>query len=305
MNQLESGTKVLGVISVLVIGILLVTAILAFMYGEVCEEQLTQNGNIVPVCRRMQGRDLPVLAGAALFLLALGTFFPEVGAFGFSIKTHVAEARTSADNAKAASESATRAAALAEAAEQSVSRAEQLLTQLAISPQGAPSTTDVDGTIRELAAEYNAIRENLKPGPSRTDRMTNVIARMTVVVTARGPHDVEVNSWLSSEDRGLRLAAYAFLHTFPVPALTTLLAQSAIEEDTPFGQYWALRALRRQVSLDPRSLDLHTGRRLEELLVRVGPSTDRAYELTQILADQPDKLLGKKTGGERPPPSGS
>lgn len=95
---------------------------------------------------------------------------------------------------------------------------------------------------------------------------------------------------MGSEDSGLRLAAYAFLQTHPVPALTPLLAQTALNEDKQlFGQYWALRALRRQVSLDPESLDLHTRRRFEALLVSIGPSTDRGYELTQILADKRDK----------------
>ncbi|MHA7291286.1 hypothetical protein ACX80V_16770 [Arthrobacter sp. MDT3-24] len=95
-------------------------------------------------------------------------------------------------------------------------------------------------------------------------------------------------------NRGLRLAAYAYLHTHPVPALTPLLAQSAVNEVKPFGQYCVLRALRRQVSFDPDSLDLNTRRRLQELLIMVGPGTDRGYELSQILRLVPPKAVSRQ-----------
>lgn len=303
MDQSERSIRVRQGLAALVIVLILAAAYPVFVSTEVCEQEATQAGQIVEVCRRLQMTDLPVLAGAAALLVALGTFFTEVGAFGISLKREVAQAKSSADNAKssaenakAASEAAARAAelagvvsrkaeeaaAFAQGAERSVAKAEQLFTQLAMYRIEPQSTSDADENIRPLAAEYNAARE-LPRGPRRTELMTNIVARMVMLANSQGPKEVDVAPWLGSKDRGLRLAAYAFLHTNPAPAMTPLLAQSAVEEDKPFGQYWALRALRRQVSLDPESLDLNSRRRLEDLLINVGPSTDRGYELHQLL----------------------
>lgn len=285
-------------VAALVIVIVLSAAFLTFMFWKVCEQQVTQGGQVVNVCRHLQVTDPPVLAGAAALVVALGAFFSEVGAFGISLKREVADAKDAADSAKAASESATRAADVAgevsrkaeeaaeyaQGAERSVARAEQIFTQLAASQRQPPAASeDIDENLRELAAEYNALRRDFPPGAERTERMTSVVARMIALANGVAPGVVDVGPWMGADDRGLRLAAYAFLHTHPVPALTPRLAQSAVEEDKPFGQYWALRALRRQVALDREALDLNSRRRLEELLAQVGPGTDRGYELRQLL----------------------
>ncbi|WP_136610074.1 hypothetical protein [Sinomonas albida] len=262
---------------------ILVALILAFIYWPICEQRITDGGQVLTACRRLQASDPPVLAAAVVLLVALGTFFTEVAAFGISLKRQVAEAKASADDARVASGKAEEAAASAQGAERSVAQAEQLVTQLAL-PQREPAPAkDLEEHIRALAAEYNAIRRDLPSSPQRTTRMTSIVGRMVTAANAQGPEDVDVAPWLGSADQGLRLAAYAFLYTHPVPALTLQLADAAVEEDTRFGQYWALRALRRQVSLDPDSLDLNSRRRLEGLLTKVGPSTDRGYELRQIL----------------------
>lgn len=269
----------------------------------VCDDEVTQGGNVVKVCRHLQVTDPAVVAGAALLVVALAAFFSEVGAFGFSLKREVADARDAADSARAAAKSAKlaartaakvslkaeEAAQYAQGAEESVAAAERLYTQVAASQQ-QPTTAaaDVEEKIQELAAEYNTIRRSPK-GDERTERMTGVVARMIALANGLAPRAVDVAPWLDSDDRGMRLAAYAFLHTHPFPALAPQLVQAAHKEEEEgknFSQYWALRALRRQVSLDGEALDLNSRRLLERMLVRAGAWTDRGYELRQILSPE-------------------
>ena len=56
-------------------------------------------------------------------------------------------------------------------------------------------------------------------------------------------------------------------------------------EDTPFGQYWALRALRRIAAVDAR---VFAGRLCEQLAAyrkRQKAGTDRYYEVTELLRE--------------------
>lgn len=285
-------------IAALVIVLVLAAALPAFAFWNVCEQEVTQAGQVVSVCRHLQIADPPVLAGAAALLVALGTFFSEVGAFGISLKREVADAKKAADSAKEASESARQAAdvaevvsrkaeeaaAFAQGAESSVARAEQLFSQLVLQKEQPPSTpVGVEDRINELAGEYEELRRNLPPSAQRTERMTGVVARMLALANGVSSNAVDVLPFLGAGGRGQRLVAYAFLYAHPRPALTPRLVQATVEEDKPFGQYWALRALRRQVSLDREHLDLNSRRRLEQLLDQVGGATDRGYELKQIL----------------------
>ncbi len=58
-------------------------------------------------------------------------------------------------------------------------------------------------------------------------------------------------------------------------------------EDTRFGQYWGVRALRRLVEADPAALDAATRRRLEHLATTLEPASDAADELRQLLRRAP------------------
>jgi hypothetical protein len=59
--------------------------------------------------------------------------------------------------------------------------------------------------------------------------------------------------------------------------------EALLKEDKPFGEYWAIRTLRRQVETDPTVLDRNTRRRLEAHLKDLPPGTDRANELREVL----------------------
>ena len=116
-------------------------------------------------------------------------------------------------------------------------------------------------------------------------------------VDDRSGVDAEVSARLSSPDRQTRMAAYAYLYASPDPARTTELVDAVTVESTRFGQFWAVRALRRQVQADPSALDAATRRRLEGLAATLDPETDGAEELRQLLreslAESSDSVPGR------------
>jgi hypothetical protein len=60
---------------------------------------------------------------------------------------------------------------------------------------------------------------------------------LITLFSTTGPlRDTEVAEWLAAKDRGIRLAAYAYLDTRPKVELTDVLSYSALKEDKPFGQ---------------------------------------------------------------------
>jgi hypothetical protein len=250
-------------------------ALLAFATVEVCDQEITQSGRVVEVCRHLQATDPPIVVAGVVVVAALGaSIFTEVGAFGFSFKRDV-EARARADDAAGAAKSATSRAQVAE----------QLARQAFVpsQPRLPGDVGDLEREIRALGDEYNAIRRDMPPGSARTERMTSVVSKMIRLFVDGSHKEPELSGLLSSSDRGLRLAGYAYLYAHPQPLRTPELAATVVEDDKPFGQYWGLRALRKQVEADPKALDLNTRRRLEELVGQVGHGTDRAYELRELL----------------------
>jgi uncharacterized membrane protein len=76
-----------------VIIVLGVTTLFAlFFAAEVCDQQLTDDGRAVPVCRHVQLVDAPVVAVGLVLLVALGAFYSEVSGFGFTVKARVTDA---------------------------------------------------------------------------------------------------------------------------------------------------------------------------------------------------------------------
>jgi hypothetical protein len=258
-----------------------------------------------------------------LAALGLGGFFNEIGFLGISLKRDLKDAKEAATSAKDAATSAEDAAKSAAAASSSASEAAAAATRTAddahaISEEARKNaqhaagtaqdatttarvaedlareaslpgetkagiaTTDVDQQISELAAEYNRIRRDMSSGPARTTQMTSVVSKMISLLADE--EQVDVSRLLGSDDRGHRLAGYADLYARPQPIRIPELVGVVIEEDKPFGQYWGLRALRRQVESDPALLDLNTKRHLQAQARQIGPpGTDRAHELSEII----------------------
>ncbi len=139
--------------------------------------------------------------------------------------------------------------------------------------------------LQHLAKEYEDIRASQGSGHSRTEAMTRVIRQM--IDASSQIQDFDVRSALASPRPGLRLAGYAYLLARKDPRfLKDLVLNVAEREDTPFGQYWGLRAISRLLEATPlqdvRSDVLPTLARFAATLTR---GTDRDYEVQKIIKD--------------------
>lgn len=263
------------VVAVIVVIAGVMIAVISFPRYLVCDQQLSMAGKAVRVCRHLSVKDPPVIAVGLIVLAALGVFFPEISVLGMSLKRGMAEAKETARNAEVVANRAEDSALVAEAVSLNPSKQDI---------EGAPEPSDrLSREIRVLADQYNETRRAMPSGTERTSKMTSIIARMISLLNNVSQDQFDVSAHLNDKDPGMRLAGYAYLYANPDPRLVQENTIALLDEDKPFAQYWALRALHRQVESDPNALDMNTRRRLTELLTRLGPRTDRAYELREIL----------------------
>ena len=113
--------------------------------------------------------------------------------------------------------------------------------------------------------------------------MTRIVAEM---ITLLSGVDTDASDYLESKDRGLQLAGFAYLYANPDSGRSQELVLALTQEDQePFSQYWGLRSLRKQLAVDPSSLDFNSRRELESLQERLDPRSDRGYELREALRE--------------------
>lgn len=114
-------------IAALTILVCLIVALVGFGRVNVCDEQLSQAGDVVEVCRHLQATDPPVIAVGLIILVSLGVFFNEISGFGFTLKRDVREARETAHTAKT---TAANAVASANKAERATAEVERVVSEL-------------------------------------------------------------------------------------------------------------------------------------------------------------------------------
>lgn len=136
--------------------------------------------------------------------------------------------------------------------------------------------------LNALITRYNDVRETQRSGSIRTATMTGIVRDMIRVAGRLATFDWEEN--LRSKDRGRRLAAYAYLFQDSRCEATEPLLHSLLEiEDKPFGQYWALKALRNVVA----KCDDSSIREIEPRIVaakgRFREGSDRGREIRELL----------------------
>jgi hypothetical protein len=251
-----------------------------------------------------------VVAAGLVIIVALAAFFTEISGFGFSLKRDLAATKQAAtaatrsateameeslrasDEAAATRQTASAAATSAAEAMQTWQQAaedlkdfgEGLDVALGESPDQNNQNAISQPTrspLASLAGEYNRIRWTMPSGSERTAAMTSVVNNM--ISTCRGLSAFDIAGHLKSEDRGLRLAGYAYLFANPEPQYAPDLTEVIFREDKPFGEYWAIRTLRKLVETDPAVLDQNTKRRLEAHLQELPSGSDRANELRDVL----------------------
>ncbi|RNG34203.1 hypothetical protein EEJ42_06095 [Streptomyces botrytidirepellens] len=134
--------------------------------------------------------------------------------------------------------------------------------------------------VRRLAAEYLAVRADMRAGSARTQRMNGIFARLVRATQRLAAPDLA--AWLASPDGGLRLAAYARLYAVPDAAALRPLADAVTDEPLAFGQYWGIRALDKAVDLvGPDEVPPQVVRRLEDCRPN---GADRAHLLDRLIA---------------------
>jgi hypothetical protein len=188
-------------------------------------------------------------------------------------KIEMQEIKEKAEEARGAAESATQKAELA-------------LTTVGSAPQSAvvrlEKPAETTSELEKYAQEYNRLRKTMLPGPSRTQLMTQVVSN--IIRTAPRLEDNELANMLKDTDRGKRLAAYSILYAHPKPALLDPLITSVADlEDKPFGQYWGILAIQRLTASAQGKLTSPNIAKLEKLLTRLKPGTDRYFELKTLL----------------------
>jgi hypothetical protein len=283
----------------------LATAVFAFLRVRICDEQVTNDGRVVKVCRHLGASDPPVPALGLILVVLLSFYYTEIQGFGFTLKREIRETRRVAEAAHATGLQnkqdigETRKVALqnrqdigeTESDLKEVSR--QVLAQqepagtLAPTEEPAepaePSAPIVEHpVIARLARDYNRIRLTMPRSAARTIEMTSIVNQMRSYF--EGVESFDLASHLNSIDRGLRLAAYVYLYVRPDPPWASALVASLLyKEDKPFGQYWALLALERQCDRNSAALDRADRSRLEAFLDELPEGTDRAVVLRRVL----------------------
>lgn len=167
--------------------------------------------------------------------------------------------------------------------EQRIEAAEAMADAALVGGGGGAGATDDPAAredVRRLAAEYLSVRDSMRSGSARTQRMNGIFARL--VRATQRIADPELTDWLRSSDGGLRLAAYARLYAVPDAAALRPLADAVVDEPLAFSQYWGIRALDKTVDLvGPGSVPPQVVRRLEDCRPN---GADRAHLLNRVIA---------------------
>jgi hypothetical protein len=152
-------------------------------------------------------------------------------------------------------------------------------------PPGSPTqaSDNPNERLQTLSRKYVDIRANQVSGSARTQAMAAVVREMIDLVSSLP--ELDVVPLLRSNNSGMRLAAYAYLYASPNPQhLSELVSSVTALEDTPFGQYWGLQAVGRNLGArlgDRTSEDLY--RDLTAFADRIPRGSDRDYEVRKII----------------------
>ncbi len=166
-------------------------------------------------------------------------------------------------------------------------QAQVALASTAQAPPGRSASSDQNSSaaaeLAQAAAEYNRVREELPSGSARTTRMTAIVSRMIQIAKMLPAFDVD--HALRSENRGERLAGYAYLYARPDPRHWPELVTAVTKrEDKPFGQYWGIQAMQQMAAQGGADTVSSSRASLQVFLDSLQPGTDRYFELSRLLA---------------------
>lgn len=266
----------------IVVGVCLVVALVgifaAFHWYQVCDDQLTDSGTVINVCRHVETTDPPVVMLGVLVLVLLSSFYVEISAFGVTLKGRVAELEQRSEKTERRTDNLQLTVG-----DLTDFNREQVVPQVMGAQLAVAALEEVpDPRVAGLVTEYNTLRWTLPSSDDRTEKMTDVVSELRRAL--REAPDFDVTGHLGHTDRGVRLAAFAYLQTHPKPDLTSTIVDKAATEDKPFGQCSALRAALHQVT-EGAHLTEHDRKTLHELRDRVGHKSDRAHLIKKLLGE--------------------
>jgi hypothetical protein len=269
------------------IGAISLAVIVSFFVTSVCEDQLTNAGDVIEVCRNLQASDPPIIVLGAIAVALLGVFFTEMSGLGFSFKRAL---RAVEEKVDAAEEKASAAKGQTQRLEEDMADVHDGLGHMASSVVSGPQKPPVigsDSVVSRLASRYNELRWTMPSGHSRTREMESLFRQMEGEL--RDSEDVDVRQLLSSNDRGFRLAGIAYLSSNAQPEFIPDLAATALEEDKPFGEYCAWRTLRRRLQGHCHLLVPEVRQRMTARLAGLPSASDRSLEIRGILRECPPR----------------
>lgn len=263
------------------IALALGAAAVLYYSTEVCDQHLTQAGSVVTLCRKLVITDPPMAALGLIALVALTAFFSEISGFGFSLKREIRSSIKKSNEALSRASSAQHEA-------HSARQTSEIAQEAALNTTGSRRLSNAPslGTqISHLISQYNTIRSQEKSSAARTNRLSTIASRMVSALSGAPLDAFPITDYMHSGDDGNRMAAYAYIYANPEIGLASALTNAILLERTRFGQYWAIRALGRVIAKGGYGLDSKSTQDLADLLSRLEPGSDRAYELGQLLSE--------------------
>ena len=171
------------------------------------------------------------------------------------------------------------------AAENADRKAELAVSGIASAPTPAPEKEGAiaPGTLlADLAKQYEDIRATQDSSPARTSAMTSVVRQMIPLSTRLT--DSDLTMLLKAKTGGERLIAYAGLYGSPRPKLLEALTVSVTSSETkPFGQYWGLQAIGKNLPKKASEISESVLRALIGFATKQRPGTDRHYAVNESL----------------------
>lgn len=244
--------------------------LIMFSSVSVCDQQLSDEGEVRRVCRHLALTDAPVVVIAALIALAMSHFFAEISVSGVTLKRRLESVEKRTGEVES----------MANAATDQASRANEAATAARLEAHNALLT------IRE----YNRVRQELPPRtPERDAAQTRSWDEL--VELSRKVTEFDLARHLESPNPGERLEGFAWALTHPDPGNTSQVAE-AIFTSRGHTQEMGIRALTMTVAghCDALSPELRAKlrdlkRRRERRAEEQGRRSNRAKEL-QVLLDE-------------------
>lgn len=198
-----------------------------------------------------------------------------------------ADQRTLLSIAQKTERTAQKTEEIAQKAKEAAGAAQSALQKAEFALITSPDTSLHGSSLENLlqsAANYNEIRNTMKPGPARTSKMTEVVKGMMAIISLIETYDIDAA--LKDRNDGKRLIGYVWLNVKPNEEYLGELVDAIATDPTAFGQYWGIQALSKIIKhRTSEKMDPTVFNKLKSYYNRLDKGIDREYELARILPE--------------------